>query len=929
MTKANTRAPSRRLLLASHGGVAALVLAMGASAYAQAPASQPAEEDEAIVVTGTYLSTDQARLAAPVTVINAEQIAGTGRAGLDDLLVFNTANTGSVGGAQDLVEGGNDNHATRSANLRGLGATSTLVLLNGRRVASAEGYTNLVGLVPTIAVNRFETLLDGASALYGSDAIAGVINVITDKRFTGMRLQGQYIDIADAPAYNIQAMIGGGDDRFHGVISASFEHQEGLQNSDRDISSFYNPSGASHPGRFTVNARPVGPGGADVIINNGVNGPINYSQRYTAAGTAAVTFADPYCGTPQGGGVYVATSTTVTFPVGACNFSFQDDNPLIPETEVALVHASATYQVQGGPEVYMEARYYHQESLRKGIGSYGITGALTVPANNPGNPFGVTATIPTSTFRVRGDGSPYRMQRDQIDAKHFVIGVRDELGMLPAGWNYDLSYTWSHENQTFGDFDTDLLSLQNALNGFGGPNCIINTNGSPAAGQSPGVGACLWYSPFAINDATNPADVLYNMVTPIINGATAEYGIFEGIVTGELFQLPGGPVGIAFGANLRQESGAVRYDGLRTLGRLGFYGRAIPGGGSRDVVSEFVELQLPVLDTLDVQMAVRHEDYDAFTTTDPKVGVNWRPLESLSIRATYGTAFRAPTIAQTVSTAVTTFTAQTRDTHLPVGAPPDPGTFRTVNVVPNANLGPEQSTNYNAGITWEPIENLRFSVDYWKFEFEDQISQEGQQAVIDANLPGGPVRDGAGNLIAVNVRSFNAGGTQTDGVDFRAEYTFDWGDNVFNIVNNATRVNSYTIQPTVGSATFDIVGRRNANNAGPSVPQWRNNLTLGWQNGRQNANVAMRYVGSVLDDLGVALTATPTLEIDSWTVYDVQYSIGFGEDERVRATIGAINVFDDEPPISRANLLAGAKGYNASIHDALGRQAYVRLSLDL
>jgi iron complex outermembrane receptor protein len=923
MTTANRRVSSRRLRIAYQGLADILIFATGANAYAQTPPATESEVDAEIVVTGTRLTTDQARLAAPVVSIDAEEIAQSGRAGIDDLLVLNTANTGSVGGAQDLIEGGNDNHATRSANLRGLGATSTLVLLNGRRVASAEGYTNLVGLVPTIEVNRFETLLDGASALYGSDAIAGVVNVITDQDFTGMRFQGQYIDIAGAPSYNLQTMIGVGDDRLHAVLSGSYENQDSLQNSQRDITNYYNPSGASHPGRFAVTSRPRTAAGGDVIIDNGVNGPINYSTRYDAAGTPSVTFADPYCGTSFGG-VYVGTS----FPVGACNFSFQGDNPLMPESEVVLLHANVTYEFEQGPQAYVEGRFYHQESRRYGIGSFGITGTLSVPAANPGNPFGVAVTIPTSTFRVLGEGSPYREQRDLIDAEHFVMGVRDELGFMPSGWDYDLSYSWSRESQKFTGNDTDLLSLQNALNGFGGPNCIIQTNGSPGAGQAPGVGGCLYYSPFARDDATNPEGVRYNMLTPISDGVSVEYNVFEGLVTGEFFDLPGGPIGVAFGVNLRKEYAALRYDSGRQQGRLGFAGRALPGEGERDIISGFAELQLPVLDSLDVQLALRYEDYDAFTTTDPKLGVNWRPFENLAIRGTYGTAFRAPTIAQTVSTALTTFTAQTRDTHPPAGAPADPGTFRTVNIVPNPDLGPEQSTNYNFGITWQAIDHLRVSLDYWKFEFEDQISQEGQQAVIDANLPGGPVRDSAGNLIAVNVRSFNAGGTQTDGIDFRLDYTFNWGANSFSISDNATWINSFTIQPTVGSATFDIVGRRNANNSGPSVPQWRNNLMLGWENGKQNANVTMRYVDSVMDDLGVALTATPTLEIESWTVFDVQYSIGFGSEGRTRATIGAINVLDEEPPVSRGNLLPGAKGYNASIHDALGRQAYLRLSVN-
>lgn len=363
----------------------------------QSDAGQGGAALEEIVVTGSYLRREsQAELASPTQVLSAQALERTGFSNIGAILDKQTANIGSVGGVQDLAGGGADNRVGRSANLRGLGPSATLVLLNGRRVASAEAiggfnYVNLAALVPLISVQRVETVLDGASALYGSDAIAGVINVITDEKFDGLAANAQYNYIEDAPGYLVQLKMGGGTERSHTVMSLSYEFLDNLQNGERDATNFLNTSGLSQPGNFVVRSRPRTAAGGDVIINNGVSGPINYSQLYdqrvAATGNAAVQFADPSCTVPGTGGIFSPRAAGSPFPDGACRFSFQAINPIKPEAKLILAHVDSKYDLAPGHGAFVEARFYRQESRRFGIGSVPLSnGSPTVPASNPSNP---------------------------------------------------------------------------------------------------------------------------------------------------------------------------------------------------------------------------------------------------------------------------------------------------------------------------------------------------------------------------------------------------------------------------------------------------------------------------------------------------------------------------------------------------------------
>jgi iron complex outermembrane receptor protein len=890
------------------------VLALGSAASAQTATENEDDVDtlEEIVVTGSYIArANQENLSSPTVVMGAQEIAKTGMTGVDDLLTFNTANTGSIGGAQDLAGGGADDRDTRSANLRGLGVQSTLVLMNGRRVANTDGYTNLVALTPTIAVKRVETVLDGASATYGSDAIAGVMNIITDNRFEGLRLSGQYTSISDAPRYVVEGMVGAGNEDFHAVLSASYEYQDKLQGYEREVTNFDNTSGLAQPGNYILSARPVAAGGGDVIIDNGINGPINYSELYdqisARTGSATVQFADPWCTDPDTGGIYAGSNP---FPDGACRFSYQQRNPVKPRSRVTLVHLDTEYNLSPEHTLYFEGRYYQQGTERFGIASFPITtGSLIVPEENPYNPFGRDVTF---AGRLLGNQSPDRVEKVDLDSIHIVTGLKGEMPGM-SGWSYNVTGVYSREDYTLYTSDTDMIAAQNALNGFGGADCQVSPNGVPAASEVAGEGNCVFFSPFGQDQQTNDPRTEYNILTPYQRSEKAELRYVEAVLTGDIFTLPGGAAGIAVGAQIRDESQAIALDSSLINGRFGFQGKSLPGEGQRTIKSIFSELYLPIASTIDIQLAARYEDYGLFDTFDPKIGINWRPLDWLAIRGSYSTAFRAPDVEETVSNQVTSNVGQTVD---PLD-PTDTGTFRVIRTVSNPDLAPEQSRNFNLGVSVRPIDDLTLSVDYFDFKFTDQIAQEAAQQVINSD-PNGPrvERDEFGRLLAVNIGYFNAGKTRTNGFGFRATYNMDVGPGLLTIENMASLITTYEVQLGPDAPVIDALGGRNSSNPGAPAPKFRDNLRVSYSTDQHSGNVAMRYISSVTDDIGGGT-------VGSWTVFDAQYAFRFGGDTGATISVGAVNVFNRKPPA------AAFTGYLPALHDALGRQAYIRLTFDL
>lgn len=954
LTKLSPRATAIRSAAPAMLIGSAIALACAGRQAAAQQASAPAAKDSAqsgletalqqVVVTGTYIRQNPEEVASPIVTLGKAQLRQSGITNLSQVTNYLSANYGSVGGVQDLTKGGGaDDRNTRSANLRGLGPSATLVLLNGHRVASQESdstgnnYVNLATLVPLIEVSRVETVLDGASALYGSDAIAGVMNFITDKSFSGFRSTARYNYIQDSPGWDFEAEVGGGGDRAHVVASIDYQTQAPLVNGQRSWTNFQNLSGGSQPGNFILTSAPVAPGGGDVIINNGVDGPIDYTALYnstvaaqTAAGKANPTrvgIADPWCNVAGTGGIFFGAK----FPLGTCAFSYQAQNPLMPGFEQILAHSLATVALNDSNTLSLETRFYNQDDQRWGVPSFSQTnGGAVVPASAPYNPFGVPVTI--GGFRALGNaGMPsaglagmYNIEHAKIYGEHVVLGIEGDLW---AHWRYSADAEYSRDTSVSRPNDTYISSFQQALNGFGGPNCTITASG-PLATEKPGVAPCYYFNPFGNGELTNPAPTLFNVRQSQFIQTTVTYEIAEASINGHVLPhlLPGGAIGIAVGGQIRTEKRQIDTDAVTATGGFGFNPQIQPGEGARHITAGFFETLLPLLPALDLDAALRHEDYGRFQNTTHKVGLNWRALThsaigSLTLRASTSSSFRAPALAQSTGTAQTGGVGQTTD---PLN-PQLPVTFRSIYIVSNPNLKPETSTSYNLGATWKPFRNLDATVDYWKFEYRNQIALQNAQATINAN-PTGPavIRDPTGALLGVNVSYFNAGRTSTDGLDLHVRYTRRLpGAYELGVAAQFTHLLSYVIQIGPGLPSYDTVGRANESDPGWPAPAWNGLLVLSLTHKSISGQITQHFTSGVGYDFNAPPPKAPSEQLASWHPVDWQVRYGFGGHERYGLTLGMINAFNRAPPF------APFAGYIPEIASAIGREAYVQLDATL
>ncbi|MFL6603241.1 MAG: TonB-dependent receptor domain-containing protein [Steroidobacteraceae bacterium] len=871
-----------------------------------------------VVVTGSYLqNVRQENMASPIVAIDEAQIAKLGVVALGDLTRYVPQNVGSVGGIQDLAKGGIDTRDARSANLRGLGSAATLVLLNGRRVVPYEGYVNLNSLTPTIAISRVETVLDGASATYGADAVAGVVNVITNNRFEGFQTTAQHTHVADSPEEQIQAMWGAHGERSRVVVAGSFTHIDNLQNADRSVTNFFNASGGSgaHPGSFALTARPQTPAGGDVIINGH-----NYSTLYDTykAPNGTLTVVDPDCGSAATKSIFTPAAAGPGWGIGTCAFSFQAQNPIRPVSNNTLLHMDASYDLAEEQQVFLEGGYYRQDSNRYGVPSYaqnhnGATGPV-VPASSPYNPFGVPVIYSGRAVGSEGfNGTYYNVQRDHVDQLQTVFGVK---GRLRDSWHYTADLTWSQASVTHNDHDTDMNLYQAALSGYGGPNCNYRWNG-PGVGATPGVGNCSYLSPFAKDDLTQNPALIYNIQADELSYNRINYLSGDAIVDGSLWHLPGGDIAAALGVQVRHEEQSARYSDLLQSGFGGFNGPSRDSGGSRTIKSVFTEWNFPIVENLNADIAVRHEDYGQFRTTDPKVAAMWRVVPWLSLRGSWSKAFQAPTLANSTASQISANVVNITD--------PVKGTtvFRSVLALGNPALQPQKANVYNLGLTLLPLDKSAISLDYWRYKYDNQIETQNPQAVINIDPAGSQViRDQSGVAQTIYVLTFNApSGTQTSGIDLDARFGFDWLGSRFTLRDTLSYLLKYDID--TGTLVYNGVGRRNNSTTSPltaaAAPRYRDVLGIDWTRGGQTATATIRYVAGVEDDYNIAVAATTSARVASWTVCDLQYAYGFGADERYRVTLGMINAFNRSPPRAKYT------GYLSSLADPYGRQSYIRV----
>jgi len=853
-------------------------------------------EVEEVVVTGTYLrGRSQADSGSPLAVVDATQLNNIGATTIADLVQTLTINSGSQNNPDAFTQ--NASTGTANFNLRGLGIASTLVLLNGRRqvvTATTDNdgvqFVDTNSLVPQIAIGRVEIVKDGAAALYGSDAVAGVVNILTDNDFEGFATSARYQAVTDEGSQRdllFQAKYGYQSENLSVLLAASYMDRSELTTAERrlsgprdDFSTFF-----GNPGSFIGLGQGVLPPGVPIV--------------------------DPTGCEQFGGTLTPLAPPTSGLQPGFCGFDFGEFFNLVPEEERIQAYASIDYEFSAAANLHVEAAYADNEASRGNSPTFPILNSPVVGVNNPFNLFGEPVLF---LGRAIGNGGSVSPQISENETFRISAALNGEIN---DSWSYDVAFTYA-ENNHFRTVEDTLTSVFQQSLGFAT---------DPETGlQRPynGIGdSGAFFNPFATSFtvAPNSPAVLDQIIGEQSNDATSELVVIDAVVSGELFELPAGAVGLAVGFQYRDESLSSDLDVDTNTGNFLFVAPApIPDfSDSRSPYAIFAEMAVPLTDTLEFSGAVRFEDYGGSIgdTLDPKFALLWRPTDTLTLRGSFSTSFRAPSTFQQFG--VLSSLNQVVD---PRGGTAFAAIQTRIPGEGGRDIAPEQSEAMNFGLSWQPIDGLNIDVDYFDFSFEDAIVTTSFQEVVNANSEDPTIvqRSPAGSIVLVNVDFENANTIDTNGLDLRINYNIDTDVGTITPFFDGTWVFGFDYE-TASGTEVDGLGARNFGQLGTGsrpTPEFRFNTGISFANALHEARFFVRYIDGMDDN------ENPGARIDSMTTIDAQYALNLGEIaeglEGARLTVGAINLLNEDPPFVATN-----GGFEARAHDPRGRVVYVEL----
>jgi outer membrane receptor protein involved in Fe transport len=920
---------NRALALAPAGLLAATVLAV--------PAAAQEPQIEEVIVTGTYIRRpSQFDSPSPLVNLDADSLAATGANDVGRVLEDLTINTGSQNNPDAFTQ--NFTTGTSNINLRGLGVSSTLVLVNGRRQTQTavatdrgENFVDLSSLPPMIAFERIEILKDGATALYGSEAVAGVANFITRSNFLGFDLELGLQGNDNHPQQDVElsGLYGAGEGATHVLVAFNHLDREPLTTFERRLSGPADDlSQAGMPGSFLVPSLPGNPAYRSVwtaAFDSNLNGVADFVEPTlglpAVPGAQPPVFADQNCTAiaAQDPKVVPALAAAIpspigTIPIGLCQFDFGGFYSIVPEETRTSAFTEVIHEFGDNLQGRLEAHVANNEARRNNSPSFPFAAFPTVAATHPDNPYGSDVRFIGRIIGAGGVPIESIHDSDTWRIAGSLTGTVDNIWVWEVGAQYS-------ENDFFVSAPDVLVDRFNlAIGGFGGAGCNSATG-------TRGVAPCVYFNPFgsALTGTGTPnSPALLNHLVGFENfEAHSELISLEGFASRELGELGGGFAAMAVGAQYRGDELAYDYNEDANRDNFLFLVGNPDFGDDRDVEAVFVELALPFSETINLQLAGRYESYgDGVDSTDPKATLLWRPTLELSVRASVGTSFRAPSLFQVFGTQTTL--GELIDPN--VGSPQ----FFPVRTQPNPSgtaLAPEEADVLNVGVSFSPTENWEIGVDYWSYDYTNVIIEQNAQAILNAAAQGNVqaqaqvIRDPASGLL-LRVDSFyaNASSLETDGFDLHAARDFELSmGGSLTVGADATLISSYDlVDPQAG--VIDGAGRRNFANFGTSTPELRANTFVSWQNDRHGVNAFVRYIDSYTDDeVDLGQGAAFFREVDSQVTVDAQYNLKLRAARAPTLTFGAINLFDEDPPRVRTS-----GGYDSKVHDPRGRMFYAK-----
>ncbi len=909
---------------------AALALAFGGLAAVQAQAQdQGSQQLERVVVTGSSIKRLESETALPVTVVTRDQIEKSGATNVEDILRRVNANSALL---SDSTQGAG--YATSNANMRGLGANSTLVLLNGRRLAGhpfgSIGGSVAVDLnsIPFAAIERIEVLRDGASAVYGTDAVGGVINFITRKDYE----KGELTVRAGKTKDNIGGDESGGSvafgmgnlsqDGYNFLVTANIKEQERLEANKQG---WYWRHATEVPGSIPPTSFRAYPGRLmDIGITPGAYSNPGANMAACDPGNTVVQVAGK---TPNG-----------VDDVKRCRAIYAAMLDNLPDSTKTDLFARGTFKINADNQWFIEASAARNHTTGR---------AAPTP-------------IDGSAMKVRADGN-YPNVLMPVDSKYFPTALLTRLGYTPAdyvsytdpvtGKGYtEIAYRSLDRGNRVSDNTNEQFRMVVGANGLmEGWDYDVGLNIAQARGtlnysgyllEEPFLAALKTgnVNPFGPNDATGVALLDGAALNGTVRKSKGTTIVADMKASREIGQLDGGAMAIAVGADLRKEKADDRPTNIEYSkgSHIGGEGSVPATNASRNVYAVFSELSMPFAKGLELTAAARYDRYSDFGGSfNPRVALRYQPSKEWLLRASAGTGFRAPTLWDVNSPVANTNTADPQvDPDCPPGKADDPkcNTQFNVRLSSDPNLKPEKSRQFAFGMVFEPTRNLSIALDYWNIQKRDQIGViSGDTLMAEPGLyqkyKSRVKRTSAGFISYIETPVENLGELKTSGIDIDVRSGWSLGDmGKLGIGFSGTRTLKYDLQNGKDLPFTDYVGKSLGGN--PPVPEWQHTLSFDWTMGP--ISVALENVFTKGWQESAAVVNT-NLGVDK--AYDVKdtnrwnLSVSYKGIKDLKLTLGARNVFDADPPfVASSSYGSHAAGFAGSFADPRGRFVYGSVS---
>lgn len=920
------------------------------------------EEVERISVTGSRLKRTDMESASPITVISAEQIKVQG---IQDVGQF-LQNSAVMSGSPAMTTTNNGGNGSTSVELRGLGSDRTLVLINGRRPATSDFQS-----IPASMISRIEILKDGASATYGADAVAGVVNIITRRDFEGVEFNAQFsnsFDIDVNEQTSLSLILGKSFDSGHIVFGVDYVDQSAVYQGDSDVEFLNYPWSVSPWGATPVEDElsfwkngliPPGQAGSNVEVIG--SGSVPCGQFYMQGRPNQIN------DTCDGGIPTLADMRNFEYPNDTYNYA--PVNFLQTPYEKLNVFVEGSFEYNDNITFYTETRI-NKRTSRQELAAVpydtaydpAYSGILPdgtefngVSKDNFYNPFGEDVT--RSRRRMLEGGRSF--EQDIVGFQQ-VIGMEGEFG---DGWTYDLNYNFGYNQYTNTDFGQlygpNLAKAMGPSFKDAAGNIVCGTATSPITN-------CVSMNVFGGPGSVTP-EMLDYVTAPLVDAGNYSLQTLTGFVGGDVLELPAGAVIAGIGFEYRDEEAEAQVDSGKFMGEVtGNTSRAT--SGAFDVTSLFTEVRVPILSdvtgakSIEVPIGVRYDDFELFgSSTTYQLGFEWHVNDDLLLRSTYGTVFRAPSIFDLYSPSGDSYPfttdpcssatwselssqqqANCQADNVPAGGSSNFDGQQRSTVGGNAQLTPEEGDTLTVGLAYSPdfIEGLGLTIDYWAIELENVIDSVGAADSLNGCYKGGVAslcnnitRDNKGKIIDISERSENLSAMTAKGIDFEANYTFEALSGDFNF--NLSWSHFLERENQVYNTTDFVFEMQDLNG------QFENDISYATDKVNFSATYTLRdivlsyninyisaleyddllYYGSTPIDENDPSKGNHMYDVDSVLYHDISASYSFDTGTTVSA--GITNLTDEEPPYIEP---AANGNTDESNYRLFGRSWFVRFS---